>query len=81
MKGVGAWLHTGRLQCQQHAPIGPELEAILRESGTQHIPAEPFQPSTIIRGHADIGVQVEAVQMRLAWPAGDVTAWSTVCSA
>lgn len=61
----------GRLQCHQHAPIGSEVEAILRESGTQHIPTEPFQPSTIIRGHVDIGVKVEAVQMRLARPAGD----------
>jgi hypothetical protein len=58
-----------RLQLERDAAIVPQPQALLREGRTQDIPDQALQPRSIVRRHPHVGVQVEALQVRLTRPA------------
>jgi hypothetical protein len=58
-----------RLQLQRDAPVAPQPQALLRKGRTQDIAAQTLQPRPIVRWHPHVGVQIEALEMRLPGPA------------
>jgi hypothetical protein len=63
-----------RLQRDADAPVGPELDAVLGERGTEEVAAELLEAGTIVGGDPDVGVEIEAVDLGLTRAAGgDVT--------
>jgi hypothetical protein len=47
---AGRSIPPGSIQRDRHAPVGPEVQTVLRERGAQQVPAEMLQPSPIIGG-------------------------------
>jgi hypothetical protein len=63
-----------RLERDEDAPVGPELEAVLGERGAEEVAAELLEAGAIVRGDPDVGVEIEAIELGLTWAAGgDVT--------
>jgi hypothetical protein len=63
-----------RLECDEDAPVGPAVDAVLGERGAEAVAAEPLKAGTIVGGDPDVGVEVEAVELGLARSArGGVT--------
>jgi hypothetical protein len=46
--------------------IAPQPQALLREGRTQDVSAQTLQPCAIVRRHPHVGVQIEALQVRLS---------------
>ena len=51
---------------EQSAPVVEKPESVLADRRAQHIPAQLLEPRAVGGGHGDIGVEVEAVEMRVA---------------
>jgi hypothetical protein len=63
-----------RLEFDEAAPVGPELDAVLGERGTAEVAAELLEAGAIVGRDPDVGVEVEAVELGLARATGgDVT--------
>jgi hypothetical protein len=63
-----------RLECDEDAPVGPAVDAVLGERGAEEGAAELLKAGTIVGGDPDVGVEVEAVELGLARSArGGVT--------
>ena len=58
------------LEFNGDAAIGAEADAILGERGPEEVTTEMFETSAIVRGHPDVGVEIEAVELRLTRAAG-----------
>ena len=56
------------LQLQGDAAVAPQPQAFLREGRAQHVAAQTLQPGAIVRRHPHVGVQIEALQVRLSRP-------------
>ena len=56
------------LQLQQDASVAGELEAILGDGRPQPVAAERFASRALFRRHAQVGVEIEAVEVRLTGP-------------
>jgi len=71
-----------RLQRDEDATVGPEVEAVLGERGAEEVAAELLETGTIGGGDPDVGVEIEAVELGLARAAGgDVTQGRLVAEA
>jgi len=55
-----------RLECDEDAPVGPAVDAVLGERGAEEVAAELLKAGTIVGGDPDVGVEVEAVELGLA---------------
>ena len=53
------------LEFNEDTPIGAEAETVLCERGAEEITTEVLQTSAIVGGNPDVGVEVEAVELRL----------------
>ena len=58
------------LQLDGQPPIRPEAQTVLGERGVEQVSAEMLQPGAIVGGHPHVRVQIKAVQVSLARPAG-----------
>ena len=56
-----------RLERDEDAPVGPELEAILGERGAKEVTAELLEAGTMGGRDADVGVEIEAIELSLTW--------------
>ncbi len=56
------------LQVQQDASVAGELEAILGDGRPQQVAAELFESRALFRRHAQVGVEIDAFEVRLAGP-------------
>ena len=56
------------LQLQQDASVAGELEAILGDGRPQQVASELFESRALFRRHAQVGVEIEAFEVRLAGP-------------
>jgi hypothetical protein len=61
----------GGLQRHGDAAIGGALETVLRDGWAQDVAGEPLQDRAIVGGDDLIGVEIEAVEVRVARPARD----------
>jgi hypothetical protein len=59
-----------RLELDEDASVGTELDAVVGERGAEEVAAEAFEAGAIVGGHPDIGVEIEAVELGLAGAAG-----------
>jgi len=58
-----------RLQLQRDASVAPPPQALLRKRRTQEVSAQTLQARPVVRRHPHVGVQIEALEMRLPRPA------------
>jgi hypothetical protein len=63
---MGSAITPHGLEFDEDASVGTELDAVLGERGAEEVAAELFEAGAIIRGHPDVGVEVEAVELGLA---------------
>jgi len=71
---MGGAVAPGALECDEHSPVGAELDAVLGERGVEERAAELFEAGAVVGGDRDLGVEVEASELGLAGTAwGDVT--------
>jgi hypothetical protein len=63
---MGGAIAPHRLEFDEDASVGTELDAVLGERGAEEVAAELFEAGAIVRGHPDVGVEVEAVELGLA---------------
>jgi hypothetical protein len=59
-----------RLERDEDASIGPEVDAVLGKRGAEEGAAELLEAGTIVRGDPDVGVEIDAVELGLARAAG-----------
>ena len=71
---MGRSIAPDRLEFDEDASVGSEAHAVLGKRGAEEIAAELFEAGAIVGGDPDVGVEVEALELGLAGPAGgDVT--------
>jgi hypothetical protein len=63
---MGGAIAPHRLEFDEDASVGTELDAVLGERRAEEVAAELFEAGAIVRGHPDVGVEVEAVELGLA---------------
>ena len=56
------------LQLQQASSVAGELEAILGDGRPQQVAAELFESRALCRRHAQVGMEIDAFEVRLAGP-------------
>ena len=59
-----------RLERDEDASVGPELDAVLGDRGAEEVAAELLEAGTIVGGDPDVGVEIEAIELGLTWAAG-----------
>ena len=73
-RGSATFHRATRLECDEDAPVGAAADAVLGERGAEEVAAERLKAGAIVGGNPDVGVEVEAIELGLAGPAGgDVT--------
>jgi len=55
-----------RLACDEDAPLGPAVDAVLGERWAEEVAAELLKAGTVVGGDPDVGVEVEAIESS-AW--------------
>jgi hypothetical protein len=67
---MGGAVPPRSLQLEHHATLPTEPEPILGNGRAEEIAAELLESLPILSPHSDVGVQVEAVEMRVPGPTG-----------
>ena len=60
----------GRRRRSKHLAVRRQLQRVLGDGRTQNVSAQMFEPLGLPGAHRDVGVQVEALDVRVARPAG-----------
>ena len=58
-------VRPGGLEREQNAAVAQEPKPVLTDGRTQQIAAELPEPRAVPGGHGDIGMEVEAIEMRM----------------
>ena len=64
-------VRPSRLEREQNAAVAQKLKPVLADRRAQEIAAQLLEPRAVPGGHRDIGVEVEAVEMRVPGRGGD----------
>jgi hypothetical protein len=57
------------LELQAHGPVGQTPEAVFGQRWPKHVAAQLLQPRSVVGTHPHVRVQIEPVEVRVAWAA------------